>query len=72
MLLHLCLINPTVKTNIVRGFTALLHFPTLVNNIDNLRLTEEKKALEGEEEVASGPRQILPYSSMFIFGQTNP
>uniref|UniRef100_A0A8C2ZUW4 Voltage-dependent N-type calcium channel subunit alpha n=1 Tax=Cyclopterus lumpus TaxID=8103 RepID=A0A8C2ZUW4_CYCLU len=25
-----------------------------------------------EEEAANGPRQILPYSSMFIFGQTNP
>uniref|UniRef100_A0A665X8K2 Voltage-dependent N-type calcium channel subunit alpha n=1 Tax=Echeneis naucrates TaxID=173247 RepID=A0A665X8K2_ECHNA len=32
---------------------------------------EEKKDLE-EEEAANGPRQILPYSSMFIFGQTNP
>uniref|UniRef100_A0A8C4I3F3 Voltage-dependent N-type calcium channel subunit alpha n=1 Tax=Dicentrarchus labrax TaxID=13489 RepID=A0A8C4I3F3_DICLA len=34
--------------------------------------TEEKKDLEEEEEAANGPRQILPYSSMFIFGQTNP
>uniref|UniRef100_A0A3Q2VD08 Voltage-dependent N-type calcium channel subunit alpha n=1 Tax=Haplochromis burtoni TaxID=8153 RepID=A0A3Q2VD08_HAPBU len=32
---------------------------------------EEKKDLE-EDEAANGPRQILPYSSMFIFGQTNP
>uniref|UniRef100_A0AAQ5X1J7 Voltage-dependent N-type calcium channel subunit alpha n=1 Tax=Amphiprion ocellaris TaxID=80972 RepID=A0AAQ5X1J7_AMPOC len=32
---------------------------------------EEKKDLE-EEEAANGPRQILPYSSMFVFGQTNP
>uniref|UniRef100_A0A3Q1HDQ3 Voltage-dependent N-type calcium channel subunit alpha n=1 Tax=Anabas testudineus TaxID=64144 RepID=A0A3Q1HDQ3_ANATE len=31
---------------------------------------EEKKDLEEEE--ANGPRQILPYSSMFIFRQTNP
>ncbi|XP_049459706.1 voltage-dependent N-type calcium channel subunit alpha-1B isoform X1 [Epinephelus fuscoguttatus] len=44
-----------------------------MNNIDcdNFRLSEEKKDLE-EEEAANGPRQILPYSSMFIFGQTNP
>uniref|UniRef100_A0A665XB59 Voltage-dependent N-type calcium channel subunit alpha n=1 Tax=Echeneis naucrates TaxID=173247 RepID=A0A665XB59_ECHNA len=44
-----------------------------LNNIDcdNFRLSEEKKDLE-EEEAANGPRQILPYSSMFIFGQTNP
>ncbi|KAM7369302.1 hypothetical protein PAMP_013581 [Pampus punctatissimus] len=44
-----------------------------INNIDcdNFRLSEEKKDLE-EEEAANGPRQILPYSSMFIFGQTNP
>uniref|UniRef100_A0A3B4GMM1 Voltage-dependent N-type calcium channel subunit alpha n=1 Tax=Pundamilia nyererei TaxID=303518 RepID=A0A3B4GMM1_9CICH len=34
-------------------------------------LSEEKKDLE-EDEAANGPRQILPYSSMFIFGQTNP
>uniref|UniRef100_A0A3B3V162 Voltage-dependent N-type calcium channel subunit alpha-1B n=1 Tax=Poecilia latipinna TaxID=48699 RepID=A0A3B3V162_9TELE len=35
---------------------------------------EEKKDLEEEEEeeAANGPRQILPYSSMFVFGQTNP
>ncbi|XP_031711449.1 voltage-dependent N-type calcium channel subunit alpha-1B-like isoform X6 [Anarrhichthys ocellatus] len=46
-----------------------------INNIDcdNFRLGEEKKDLEeDEEEEANGPRQILPYSSMFIFGQTNP
>ncbi|XP_056258885.1 voltage-dependent N-type calcium channel subunit alpha-1B isoform X2 [Seriola aureovittata] len=44
-----------------------------MNNIDcdTFRLSEEKKDLE-EEEAANGPRQILPYSSMFIFGQTNP
>ncbi|XP_041825615.1 voltage-dependent N-type calcium channel subunit alpha-1B [Melanotaenia boesemani] len=44
-----------------------------INNIDcdNFQLSEEKKDLE-EEEAANGPRQILPYSSMFIFGQTNP
>ncbi|MEQ2287416.1 hypothetical protein AMECASPLE_012276 [Ameca splendens] len=44
-----------------------------MNNIDcdNFQLSEEKKDLE-EGEAANGPRQILPYSSMFIFGQTNP
>uniref|UniRef100_A0A672JP05 Voltage-dependent N-type calcium channel subunit alpha n=1 Tax=Salarias fasciatus TaxID=181472 RepID=A0A672JP05_SALFA len=31
----------------------------------------EKKDLE-EEAAANGPRQILPYSSMFVFGPTNP
>lgn len=48
---------------------------TPVNNIDcdNFQLSEEKKDLEEEEEeTTNGPRQILPYSSMFIFGQTNP
>ncbi|XP_077944335.1 voltage-dependent N-type calcium channel subunit alpha-1B isoform X7 [Gasterosteus aculeatus] len=46
-----------------------------VNNLDcdNFGLSEEKKDLEEEEEdAANGPRQMLPYSSMFIFGQTNP
>uniref|UniRef100_A0A8C4NW07 Voltage-dependent N-type calcium channel subunit alpha n=1 Tax=Dicentrarchus labrax TaxID=13489 RepID=A0A8C4NW07_DICLA len=51
-----------------------IYFSTPVNNIDcdNFQLSEEKKDLEEEEEAANGPRQILPYSSMFIFGQTNP
>ncbi|XP_024917791.1 voltage-dependent N-type calcium channel subunit alpha-1B-like isoform X6 [Cynoglossus semilaevis] len=42
---------------------------------DNFQISEEKKDLEEEgnsEAAANGPRQILPYSSMFIFGQTNP
>ncbi|XP_028274065.1 voltage-dependent N-type calcium channel subunit alpha-1B isoform X1 [Parambassis ranga] len=44
-----------------------------MNNIDcdNFQLSDEKKDLE-EEEAANGPRQILPYSSMFVFSQTNP
>ncbi|XP_067106473.1 voltage-dependent N-type calcium channel subunit alpha-1B [Osmerus mordax] len=43
-----------------------------MNNIDceSLALAEEKKDLE--ENGAPGPRHILPYSSMFVFGQTNP
>uniref|UniRef100_A0AAY4EQZ1 Voltage-dependent N-type calcium channel subunit alpha n=1 Tax=Denticeps clupeoides TaxID=299321 RepID=A0AAY4EQZ1_9TELE len=42
-----------------------------VNKIDgdSLLLSEEKKDLE---EAQNGPRNILPYSSMFVFGQTNP
>ncbi|XP_029940538.1 voltage-dependent N-type calcium channel subunit alpha-1B isoform X2 [Salarias fasciatus] len=42
-----------------------------MNNIDSFQLSEEKKDLE-EEAAANGPRQILPYSSMFVFGPTNP
>ncbi|XP_051907015.1 voltage-dependent N-type calcium channel subunit alpha-1B isoform X4 [Hippocampus zosterae] len=44
-----------------------------MNNIEsgNFGISEEKKALE-DDDAAGGPRQILPYSSMFIFGQTNP
>ncbi|XP_061732899.1 voltage-dependent N-type calcium channel subunit alpha-1B-like [Nerophis ophidion] len=44
-----------------------------MNNIDcdTFKVNEEKKALE-EDDGADRPRQILPYSSMFIFGQTNP
>ncbi|XP_052381584.1 voltage-dependent N-type calcium channel subunit alpha-1B-like isoform X1 [Oncorhynchus keta] len=43
-----------------------------MDNIDceSLRLNEEKKDLE--EELKNGPKHILPYSSMFVFGQTNP
>uniref|UniRef100_A0A8C8HY68 Voltage-dependent N-type calcium channel subunit alpha n=1 Tax=Oncorhynchus tshawytscha TaxID=74940 RepID=A0A8C8HY68_ONCTS len=46
-----------------------------MNNIDceSLPLNEEKKNLEeDEEELKNGPKHILPYSSMFVFGQTNP
>ncbi|XP_037835455.1 voltage-dependent N-type calcium channel subunit alpha-1B [Kryptolebias marmoratus] len=45
-----------------------------MNNIDcdSFQLSEEKKDLDEEEEATNGPRQILPYSSMFVFGQTNP
>uniref|UniRef100_A0A674EH49 Voltage-dependent N-type calcium channel subunit alpha n=1 Tax=Salmo trutta TaxID=8032 RepID=A0A674EH49_SALTR len=43
-----------------------------MNSVDceSLPLNEEKKDLE--EELKNGPEHILPYSSMFVFGQTNP
>ncbi|XP_045064001.1 probable voltage-dependent N-type calcium channel subunit alpha-1B [Coregonus clupeaformis] len=57
--------------------TALPRETTIIpmNNIDceSLPLNEEKKNLEeDEEELKNGPKHILPYSSMFVFGQTNP
>uniref|UniRef100_A0AAZ3QT88 Voltage-dependent N-type calcium channel subunit alpha n=1 Tax=Oncorhynchus tshawytscha TaxID=74940 RepID=A0AAZ3QT88_ONCTS len=36
----------------------------------SLYLSPGKKDLE--EELKNGPKHILPYSSMFVFGQTNP
>ncbi|KAJ0057625.1 hypothetical protein NL108_011110, partial [Boleophthalmus pectinirostris] len=44
-----------------------------MNNMDcgTFQLSDEKKELE-EEDPANGPREILPYSSMFVFGTTNP
>ncbi|KAI1882504.1 hypothetical protein AGOR_G00251440 [Albula goreensis] len=43
-----------------------------MNNFDcdSLLVNEEKKNLENQ--AATGPRQILPYSSMFVFSPTNP
>ncbi|KAL1253195.1 hypothetical protein QQF64_017888, partial [Cirrhinus molitorella] len=43
-----------------------------INNIDgdSLLLNEEKKDLD--ELNQNAPRHILPYSSMFVFGPTNP
>ncbi|XP_016119487.1 probable voltage-dependent N-type calcium channel subunit alpha-1B, partial [Sinocyclocheilus grahami] len=43
-----------------------------VNNIDgdSLLLNEEKKELD--ELNQNAPKHILPYSSMFVFGPTNP
>eukprot|EP00063_Salmo_salar_P041150 XP_014015985.1 PREDICTED: voltage-dependent N-type calcium channel subunit alpha-1B-like isoform X16 [Salmo salar] len=42
-----------------------------MNSIDceTMPMNEEKKTLE--ERTQSGPRPILPYSSMFVFGQAN-
>lgn len=69
-----CVLNPLemLLMFVLRELNESAYFSTPVNNIDcdNFRLSEEKKDLEEEE--ANGPRQILPYSSMFIFGQTNP
>uniref|UniRef100_A0A4W4G6H3 Voltage-dependent N-type calcium channel subunit alpha n=1 Tax=Electrophorus electricus TaxID=8005 RepID=A0A4W4G6H3_ELEEL len=43
-----------------------------VTNVDgdSLLLNDEKKDLDGLNQNA--PKQILPYSSMFVFGQSNP
>lgn len=43
-----------------------------VNNIDGegLLLNEEKKDLD--ELNQNAPKNILPYSSMFVFSQSNP
>ncbi|KAI4902644.1 hypothetical protein NFI96_028704 [Prochilodus magdalenae] len=43
-----------------------------MNNIDgeSLLLNEEKKDLDELNQIA--PKHILPYSSMFVFGQSNP
>ncbi|XP_062269228.1 voltage-dependent N-type calcium channel subunit alpha-1B-like [Platichthys flesus] len=51
------------------GETAIIPMNSI--DCDNVQISDEKKDLE-EEEAANGPRQILPYSSMFVFGQTNP
>uniref|UniRef100_A0A674CZF2 Voltage-dependent N-type calcium channel subunit alpha n=1 Tax=Salmo trutta TaxID=8032 RepID=A0A674CZF2_SALTR len=42
---------------------------TLIPNCETLPMNEEKKTLEALTR--DGPRPILPYSSMFVFGQTN-
>nr|XP_033816361.1 voltage-dependent N-type calcium channel subunit alpha-1B isoform X2 [Geotrypetes seraphini] len=43
-----------------------------MNNIDYETKTEEKKGIEIDDLTKNGPKQILPYSSMFIFSSTNP
>lgn len=51
---------------------ALMIICLTVNNIDgdSLLLNEEKKDLD--ELNQNVPKHILPYSSMFVFGPTNP
>ncbi|XP_048857068.1 calcium channel, voltage-dependent, N type, alpha 1B subunit, a isoform X1 [Brienomyrus brachyistius] len=43
-----------------------------MNNSDceTMPMNEEKKSLE--DQTKNGPKPILPYSSMFVFGQSNP
>ncbi|XP_043914705.1 voltage-dependent N-type calcium channel subunit alpha-1B [Protopterus annectens] len=45
-----------------------------MNNIDFESLTkkDEKKDLEDDDLTKNGPKQILPYSSMFVFSPANP
>uniref|UniRef100_A0A8C5R952 Voltage-dependent N-type calcium channel subunit alpha n=1 Tax=Leptobrachium leishanense TaxID=445787 RepID=A0A8C5R952_9ANUR len=43
-----------------------------MNNTDFEVKSEEKKDLEADDLTKNGPKQILPYSSMFVFSSTNP
>ncbi|KAG9477608.1 hypothetical protein GDO78_012888 [Eleutherodactylus coqui] len=43
-----------------------------INNVEFEVKSEEKKEMEAEDLTKNGPKQILPYSSMFIFSSTNP
>lgn len=62
-MLHICLLSLHAKFS--HDFTAIIKSVFTVNNID----CETTPMTEKCEE---GPRPILPYSSMFIFGPTNP
>ena len=35
-------------------------------------LVEDGESGDGEGETFGGPKPMLPYSSMFVFGPTNP
>ncbi|XP_073496396.1 voltage-dependent N-type calcium channel subunit alpha-1B isoform X5 [Phyllobates terribilis] len=43
-----------------------------INNVEFEVKSEEKKEMEVDDLTKNGPKQILPYSSMFIFSSTNP
>ncbi|XP_069604080.1 voltage-dependent N-type calcium channel subunit alpha-1B [Ranitomeya imitator] len=43
-----------------------------INNAEFEVKSEEKKEMEADDLTKNGPKQILPYSSMFIFSSTNP
>ncbi|XP_053725700.1 calcium channel, voltage-dependent, N type, alpha 1B subunit, a isoform X11 [Synchiropus splendidus] len=57
---------PPVTITSPPGETTLIQ----MNSIDSETMPMNEKALE--DFTQSGPKPILPYSSMFIFGQTNP
>uniref|UniRef100_A0A4W3HY90 Voltage-dependent N-type calcium channel subunit alpha n=1 Tax=Callorhinchus milii TaxID=7868 RepID=A0A4W3HY90_CALMI len=69
-------IDHTITVNIPVTITAPPGETTVlpVNNVDLESQTkkEEKKEMEEEDLTNKGPRQILPYSSMFVFSPTNP
>lgn len=56
------------KTHTV--YVYIFEYVFTVNSIDCEMMPMTEKNLEDLEQC--GPRPILPYSSMFIFGQTNP
>ncbi|XP_063791946.1 voltage-dependent N-type calcium channel subunit alpha-1B isoform X6 [Pseudophryne corroboree] len=43
-----------------------------INNVEFDVKSEEKKEMEADDQTKNGPKQILPYSSMFVFSSTNP
>ncbi|XP_053328500.1 voltage-dependent N-type calcium channel subunit alpha-1B [Spea bombifrons] len=43
-----------------------------INSVDFDVKSEEKKEMEADDLTRNGPKQILPYSSMFVFSSTNP
>ncbi|XP_034451583.1 calcium channel, voltage-dependent, N type, alpha 1B subunit, a isoform X6 [Hippoglossus hippoglossus] len=58
--------NPPVKVTCPPGETTLIQ----MNSIDCETMPMNEKTLEDLGQ--SGPKPILPYSSMFMFGRTNP
>lgn len=67
------IVNNTLKIFLyssIMSCVRLLFCVTPVNSIDCEMMPMNEKAME--DLCQAGPRPILPYSSMFIFGQANP
>uniref|UniRef100_A0AAY4EIK8 Voltage-dependent N-type calcium channel subunit alpha n=1 Tax=Denticeps clupeoides TaxID=299321 RepID=A0AAY4EIK8_9TELE len=45
---------------------------TLIPNSETVPINQEKRNLDDSNSNQTSPRPILPYSSMFVFSQTNP
>ncbi|XP_067825703.1 calcium channel, voltage-dependent, N type, alpha 1B subunit, a [Heptranchias perlo] len=68
---HTITVNIPVPITAPPGETTLLPSDVGVD-LESVTKMEEKKDMDDDDLTKNGPRQIPPYSSMFIFSPTNP
>ncbi|XP_062930030.1 probable voltage-dependent N-type calcium channel subunit alpha-1B isoform X1 [Mobula hypostoma] len=69
---HAVTVNIPVTITAPPGDTTLLPINNVGVDLESMSKPEEKKAVDADDLIKNGPRQIPPFSSMFIFSPTNP
>ncbi|GCC24939.1 hypothetical protein chiPu_0003342 [Chiloscyllium punctatum] len=69
---HTVTVNIPVTITAPPGETTLLPINSVGVDMESTTKMEEKKDIDADDLIKNGPRQIPPYSSMFIFSPTNP